>query len=153
MKELQHIEDMVVVKRDTPMNPKALREIREILEGVKSGKLLHSQKAYHTITGCGTAHCIAGWKCHLDATKAGLEIADYKADTNYDCESPTLEDFLLSRLVEAPKTKDCEWSYAEREWRLALNEACILFDAESTLDEQFELLEALEAGYTLKRHE
>lgn len=151
MKELlQHLKCYTVVKRQPPLNPEHVKEIRYILQGVKSGELLHNQKTYHKITDCGTAHCIAGWKCHLDAAKAGLDITDYAEMPNIsDSESITLKEFLAEELDYEPGG-DYEWEYAETKWELTLDETWVLFDADATLEAQFELLELLEAGYTIK---
>ncbi len=143
MKELQHIQDMVVIEREMPMNPEALKEIRDILEGVKSGQLLHKQKEYHTITPCGTAHCIAGWKTHNDAIKAGLHL-----DYEYDEEDRTSFSQQLDEFLE--QRNGSVWSHAQQAWGLRWIESDILFDSDSTLDQQFEMLELLEAGYTVK---
>lgn len=144
MKQLQHIQDMVVVERETPMNPEALKEIRDILEGVKSGQLLHDQSSYHSQTACGTAHCVAGWKAHNDAIKAGVTVTYNSYIDGY----AKLDEFMNKKIGTSS-----EWDYAQTDWDLSRQEAEELFKCEATLDEQFELLEVLEAGCTIKEED
>lgn len=149
MKELQHIKDCYVVERNCPLNPDSLKEIRDILDGVKSGRLPHDQTDYHTITDCGTAHCIAGWKAHNDAVKAGyVPVYELRKISLFN-ESLTISKVLTDFLVESIHNTD-PWIYAKIEWELTVDESFYLFDSESTLDAQFELLEVLEAGYTVE---
>lgn len=147
MKELIHIKGPTVVERDTPADPKALKEIRGILEGIESQRLLHYQNSYHAQTECGTAHCIAGWKAHNDAIKAGLDFT-YTKSCFDEVSSAELDEFMKDK-----SGTSSEWVYAEEQWGLEPIEAAHLFDTHLTLDEQFELLEVLEAGYTLKYDE
>ena len=117
-----------------PLSKEITQEIRTILEECRDGKRLHSQDAYATVTDCGTAHCIAGWKVYDDfgdkviyfpfvfgdPNEFGIEIEDYPG---FDA-----------------------WAYAEKAWGLTDTEATTLFLADSTFEEQFSLLEELEAG-------
>ena len=149
MKELQYIAGEVV-ERGEPLKPEALKEIRYILEGVKSGELLHDQTTYNSQTCCGTAHCIAGWKCYLDAEKANVDVV-YDKGPSYNLSSEKLDGYLEEALVATGVNVigDMEWLYAESQWGLSPTESTILFDADATLNEQFELLEVLETGYTV----
>lgn len=144
MKNLKHIKEVEVVERPTPIRTETLIEIREILEGVKHGRLLHDQRSFHTQTACGTAHCIAGWKAHNDAAKV-IPGLDYTYQGPEEITSEELDEFMYSKA----KTQS-EWRYAEKEWGLTATEASHLFESHVTLDEQFELLEVLEAGYTVE---
>ena len=145
MKKLKYIENAKVIERDEPINPKALEEIRDILKGVKSGRLLHNQQNYHTQTECGTAHCIAGWKAHNDAIKARLDFTYRTHALHVDSlVSDELEHFMYDKA-----TTTTEWHYASSQWDLKFLESVILFDDNATLDQQFELLEVLESGCTI----
>lgn len=165
--ELQHIgEPWFLVKRETPVDSKHTAEIRSLLEEIKDGKLIHNQEYYHSIDSCGTAHCIAGWQVHKDAIKSGYTPHYYKLEDYDDCEddeeaedeakdekdysleaeSAELAEFLLENNNAAS-----EWLYCEAKWGLTPEEAELLFSSTTTLDQQFELVTALEAGFTLNK--
>jgi hypothetical protein len=112
-------------------------EIREILEGCKSGELNHNQQNFH----CGTKHCIAGWKEVFDFAKYKKDPAIKIADEGL------LRDLGLSEFTS--NEEDCGdfyWGYAESAWDITSAEADILFSPSSDFDLQFALLERLESG-------
>jgi hypothetical protein len=113
-----------------PLSKEITSEIRTILEECRDGKRLHKQRAYATKTDCGTAHCIAGWKVHDDL---GNQVS-YVGHENY----------LDMKLKD--DTNFDVWSYARDSWQLTESEAYILFDMDSTFEDQFALLETLESG-------
>jgi hypothetical protein len=118
--------------------PKSITdEIRFILEGCRDGRLKHKQDNYH----CGTKHCVAGWK----------EIMDFVSETNGNNLNVTARSKRFNdwqrRAYESLNLADADtWNYAERAWGLTDNESFLLFDMDATLDDQFSLLERLEAG-------
>jgi hypothetical protein len=117
-----------------PLSKEITQEIRTILEECRDGKRLHRQAAYATTTSCGTAHCIAGWKVHDDFGDKVSYFPFVFGDPNeFNIEIENYPEFDA-------------WGYAKEAWRLTNTEASTLFLADSTFEEQFSLLEELEAG-------
>lgn len=145
MIKLNHLDsNYTLVEREVPANKEALAEIRNILEGIKERRLLHNQNAFHSVTECGTAHCIAGWKVHLDALQAGLNPV-YKGPIDDEAYCPEIDSFVTYHVG-----RGIDWEYAEVKWELTASEARALFSDSATLKQQFELLEVLEAGLSIK---
>jgi hypothetical protein len=110
------------------------QEIRTILEECRDGKRLHRQDAYATATSCGTAHCIAGWKVYDDFGDKVIYFPFEFGDPNeFGIEIENYPEFDA-------------WGYSKEAWRLTNTEASTLFLSDSTFEEQFSLLEELEAG-------
>jgi hypothetical protein len=130
-----------------PLPKKITREIRRILTGCKTGKLQHYQGNYHR----GTSHCIAGWKAVLDAAKDVPDIvkADFGRFSNEDSTPTILRQYEPLEPFFAADSINALWDYARAQWRLTSKEASRLFDGCASLDEQFALLEKLEAGERL----
>lgn len=123
-----------------PLPKEITDEIRFILEGCRDGRLEHRQTYEH----CGTAHCIAGWKQAMDFAKA-CKVADITQVTwdEYTEEPEQHTDCFHRWTSDKPASA---WLYAEKAWGLFAGEAEALFDGGATFDEQFALLEDLEAG-------
>jgi hypothetical protein len=122
-----------------PLSKDITNEIREILEGCRDGRLKHDQDVF----SCNSARCIAGWKIAFDIAKSrGKGIATAKR----------LRDRTITDFASARSDDEClpEWYYAKEAWGLVAQEASGLFDTDSTLDQQFALLEKLEAGERLE---
>lgn len=142
---------MKIVERHKAMLKEDLVEIREILEGARSGELLYDQTRYHNnIAPCRTSHCIAGHKAHRDAESAGYGPLTYEVyfigfDGRETFQSSELNSFLESNGF---LFGDC-WSYAKQSWGLSVDEAYELFRVEATLSEQFSILELLEDDKTV----
>lgn len=111
------------------MNKKITKDIRDILEDIRDGKLDHNQEYYH----CGTAHCVAVWKVVRDMLKKDKTLDSPLIPTD------KIEDFLIG------ETSRDEWEYAQREWGLTIMESIRLFSVGSELEEQFSVLKDLEA--------
>lgn len=115
---------------------KITKEIRGILEGIKSGTLAHRQDLYHR----GTSHCVAGWKCVYDFARAQKDNDILNMDFDHDA-CVQLSDRLMNAI-----NNDDEWLYAQKQWHLTEKESSALFNVRATLEQQFALLEKLEAG-------
>jgi hypothetical protein len=125
-----------LVTEEKPMEPlskEITQEIRTILEECRDGKRLHRQAAYATETSCGTAHCIAGWKVHDDFGN-NVEYVPWSSFDNAMDIRPKKEESFDA------------WEYARDAWKLTESESDTLFDMDATFEEQFSLLEKLEAG-------
>lgn len=123
-----------------PLPKKITNEIRKILEGCKSGELLHDQNSFYN---CGTARCVAGWKAVQDfAKQTGKQVRVI----GYGNTAP----YRLSKFLEQGCLKRVErwgaWGYAQSKWRLSQGEAMTLFKASARFKDQFALLEKLERG-------
>lgn len=135
-----------------PLSKKITNEIRWILEGCRDGKLKHNQEAFH----CGTAHCIAGWKVTLDASKmidGALLTADFGEDEGALPKMVNGWDLTKFRRKNARYIWNDDfddWAYAQSKWRLIGEEASGLFDWRRTFEQQFALLEKLENGERIK---
>lgn len=115
-----------------PLPAKVTNELRYILEGARSGRLNHDQQLFHS--GCGTAHCVAGWKI----------VMDEAANTG----KTGLKDSIQGKLErDNPTGFYPDWWYAMKEWTLSKFESYILFNQDSKFYHQFPMLEMLEAGY------
>lgn len=114
------------------MNKKITKEIRDILEGIRDGRLKYTQELYH----CGTAHCVAGWKLVLDMCKEDKTL-DIESIGRYET-----NEFLKENTGYGEDTGD----YATRHWKLSRAESETLFDEDARLEDQFALLESLESG-------
>ncbi len=111
------------------LDKKIINQIEFILNGIKKGELEHVQREFH----CGTAHCIAGWHEYFQKVSSGYEYDE-------DFSEFRLNNELLER--EWPSA----WDIAKADWELTRNEAYILFDQDSTLEEIFKLFEWLKIG-------
>ena len=53
-----------------------INEIASYLKSFEDGTRKHDQSSIH---GCGSSHCLAGWKAYEDAIKSGLQIDDFES--------------------------------------------------------------------------
>jgi hypothetical protein len=112
----------------------ATQEIREILEGIRDGRLEHNQRWFF----CGTARCVAGWKVALDYMKENPDAPkEVDEETLYEYAECSLED-PYDGCLQSP------WKYAMERWGLSEEDADELFDEGATIAGQFAVLERLE---------
>lgn len=117
----------------TDLNPIVL----EVLEGIFSGKLAHSQIAYH----CGTSHCVAGWiEVEFLQRELGIKFDQDLYDSNEGYE------VYQSYFTKAGILDYSTWDRAERIGNLTPTEATLLFACSSTLDFQKQIYEYLKQG-------
>lgn len=93
-------------------------KLREIIKGVKEGRLDHNQNYYH----CGSAHCIAGWYTYLEKEKNGWYYVQFTHDEEY-----SLRDKYGNRVVDG--------DYVQEECGLTPREADELFFSQLTIEE------------------
>jgi hypothetical protein len=129
----------------------AIDEITEILTGIQSGKLAHIQ----TNTHCGSAHCVAGWKVAMDASRK-IWNDPYKAvgidiDFIHETQSPAYLLWEEVRRLELSVKDDAfgpnAVDYATVKWGLNAAESTLLFGPSQQLRGMFRLLTAFRRGY------
>ena len=116
----------------------SINEIFAYLHSFKDGTRTHHQGSIHTAiaTGCGTSHCLAGWKAHDDYVKTIGEEPTYCDNFSHE-----LDSFIEAYKEQVPESDQqkffMEWEYAQYKWGLSTIEADLLFVGELTLDEMF----------------
>jgi hypothetical protein len=125
-----------------------INEIADYLKSFEDGTRKHDQASIH---GCGSSHCLAGWKAYDDATKAGLQIDDFVPFYTYDYdwyESKTLEKFCKEKVSESSSWTG-EMDYAAQVWGLDGEEEDLLFDGDLTLQQMKANLESIAVSHGL----
>lgn len=133
-----------------PLPRRIRREMRKILNQLKSGALLHEQSDYHYVTDCGTAHCYAGWKAVLDFERETGTVWDneVKDDTEI-CPTPLSYDlWVRDQWVSntSPTYMGWEWQYAMWKWKLTGPESQELFGGSATVGHMEVVLGNLDRG-------
>ena len=126
-----------------------INEIADYLKSFEDGTRKHDQKNIH---GCGSSHCLAGWKTYEDAIKEGLVVDDFKQISRYDSEwysSKLLVEFVTDKLNTKEWLPD-EMDYAAQVWCLNEDEAELLFDGDLTLQEMKVNLKFIATSHDLK---
>jgi hypothetical protein len=126
-----------------------INEIASYLKSFEDGTRKHDQSSIH---GCGSSHCLAGWKAYDDATKSGLQIDDFVAVqfgpmTWY--QSAKLEKFCQQKADSESIFYFDEMDYAAKVWGLNEEEEDLLFDGDLTLQEMKENLKSIAVSHGL----
>lgn len=161
-------------KNGEPLAPKALREMRYIMDGIKSGALAHEQGAWHVVTDweneetgvcdaeegtpCGTAHCFAGWCEYLgkraDSQKKSILAIPIEASKKVLAKIwPKYSDSYYS--VEADGLGiDNNWEdadfYTIERWGLTDYEGIKLFDGNNKKSDLSAMVNKFEKGYRIE---
>lgn len=107
------------------INIEAWKLVDQIINEIKQGKRLHIQGNYHTITDCGTAHCIAGWYIHekLKLTDSDYEFCGRNKET-YIKEGRGIN-----------KEADTEWKVAQKDLGITFKESWEIFEILLDIDQ------------------
>ena len=122
------------------------KEVYEIIQGIKSGKLNHEQSSFH----CGTAHCLAGWMEVKELERRNLPIVFHLTSgdwiepnennpekVNYRSYSPVTRnlDKYSDRLKHSREQMELTWLWARCRLGLTHDESELLFDQWLTIEE------------------
>lgn len=158
-------------KNYSPLTPKALKEMRRVMDGILSGELNHDQSTWHEVefyetdnpekdeycsaynygAYCNSAHCFAGW----------VEVIGKKADIQHKS-FLSVEPYLTQRMINyfrgngKSNTLDGDYSndaenYAAKRFGMTYNESNLLFNAYNTKRQLNSIVKRFENGYRLKR--
>jgi len=128
-----------------------INEIADYLKSFEDGTRKHDQSTIH---GCGSSHCLAGWKAYEDAIKAGLQIDDFELNgSDVDdidwYESKTLEKFCQEKAKFGSPYLFGEMDYAAQVWGLDYEEEDSLFDGDLTLQQMKANLKSIAISHGL----
>ena len=128
-------------------------EIAGYIRSFEDGSKPHNQGHYHSplgtpLHGCGTAHCLAGWKAYDDAIAAGVRI-EWQCGSVDQYDDPWLRSDDLWEFVNSTGDSWSEEIYSRHEWELTTWEGDRLFGASLSLATMKENLRAIAASHGL----